>query len=81
MRTGKVIEDVIAIKGIVLRNRPASDFIGTQEVIDAQGGYILPGLIDTCVCHDDGNYDVMRIIGRIRRLSCVSMALTYEANI
>nr|WP_318540423.1 amidohydrolase family protein [Terribacillus saccharophilus] len=51
--TGKVIEDaVIAIKGDrIAAIGPASDFIGidAKEVIDAQGGYILPGLIDTHV--------------------------------
>ncbi|PAF39734.1 aryldialkylphosphatase [Terribacillus saccharophilus] len=51
--TGKVIEDaVIAIKGDrITAIGPASDFIGidAKEVIDAQGGYILPGLIDTHV--------------------------------
>jgi len=51
--TGKVIEDaVIAIKGdSIAAIGPASDFIGidAKEVIDAQGGYILPGLIDTHV--------------------------------
>lgn len=51
--TGKVIEDaVIAIKGErIAAIGPASDFIGidAKEVIDAQGGYILPGLIDTHV--------------------------------
>ncbi|SEO12207.1 Imidazolonepropionase [Terribacillus saccharophilus] len=51
--TGNVIEDaVIAIKGDrIAAIGPASDFIGidAKEVIDAQGGYILPGLIDTHV--------------------------------
>ncbi|PAD35554.1 metal-dependent hydrolase family protein [Terribacillus saccharophilus] len=51
--TGKVIEDaVIAIKGDrITAIGPATDFVGidAKEVIDAQGGYILPGLIDTHV--------------------------------
>lgn len=51
--TGEVIEDaVIAIKeDRIAAMGPSSDFIGidAKEVIDAQGGYILPGLIDTHV--------------------------------
>ncbi|WP_366249054.1 amidohydrolase family protein [Terribacillus aidingensis] len=51
--TGEVIEDaVIAIKeDRIAAMGPSADFIGidAKEVVDAQGGYILPGLIDTHV--------------------------------
>ncbi|WP_077304462.1 metal-dependent hydrolase family protein [Terribacillus halophilus] len=51
--TGEVIQNgVVAIKGDkIAAIGPAADFIGidTEEVIDAEGGYVMPGLIDTHV--------------------------------